>query len=414
VTSVREDLHIHKVANERNFCACVFSGGGQDAVDNCGWLSPDQFTDRKLAEFWAQVLQHEDALRAANDTGLTNELINYCTQAPTLARVDEYARLIAEDAYLMTVLSELSEIARDISNRDSTSVISKIDNLHAKPITHGKQGFTPEIIDSEFRQVIRDDSPSLMTRLPAIDNILGGLFGGELIVIASRPGMGKTQLVLQIGRVSAIEGKKVLFFSLEMQRVQLWARMACPLAGYEWKDVRAKRVDEEGLVKIEEASISLRRRLGSNFIVQDEEHSIFGIHQACVRYRPDLVIIDQLPDVIWHDPNEKKLHWYGKACKYFRHYIAKKLDAPLILVHQLSRKPEDRPDKRPQMADLRDSGEIEQRADVIGLGYRQDVYKGRAPGQHKVPFELVIEKNRQGNSKSTALLDYDLKAQWFA
>jgi replicative DNA helicase len=218
---------------------------------------------------------------------------------------------------------------------------------------------------------------------------------------------------LQIGQSVAFSGKKVLFFSLEMDERQLWARMACPLAGFEWADVRAGNVAEEGLKRIEAKSAELRDKFGERFIIVDDRTKVHEMYRMAMTLDPDLVIIDQLDEIEWHVAGAKKHEWYGEAAKYLRRNIAKKLGVPVILIHQINRDTEDRQDKRPMISDLRWSGELEQRVDVLILLYREDLYTGRSPGQVDVPFEANIAKNRQGDAGVIARLNYNLKRQWF-
>jgi replicative DNA helicase len=138
------------------------------------------------------------------------------------------------------------------------------------------------------------------------------------------------------------------------------------------------------------------------------------MHASIISNKPDLVVIDQLADIHWHDPKEKKIEWLGKACWHIRQIFAKRMRIPVVVVHQLNRDVEGRPDKRPTLSDLRDSGEIEQRSDIVLGCYREDYYAGRPEGVHIVPFEVSPLKFRQGNSEARAILEYDLATQWFS
>jgi replicative DNA helicase len=198
-----------------------------------------------------------------------------------------------------------------------------------------------------------------------------------------------------------------------MSAEQLWGRMACPAAGVEWRNVRAGRIDNAQFSNLEAQSISLSQSYGDNLIIAENALTIFAIQRIAADTRPDIVIIDQLPEIIWHDPDEKEVSWYGKACRYFRNMIAKRLNVPVILIHQLNRAVEERQNKRPVLADLRWSGEIEQRADVVLMCYREDYYDDGSNPITRVPFELWTRKHRQGVKDSLVILEYDLKDQWF-
>jgi hypothetical protein len=189
--------------------------------------------------------------------------------------------------------------------------------------------------------------------------------------------------------------------------------MACPYANTTWREVRANEVSDATLKRLLEESDKLHDGFGDRLIIEDNVYTVNEMHNLCVDYQPDIVFIDQLPDIQWHNPHEEELIWFGKACKHIRQYIAKNLRCAVVLVHQLNRSVEQRKDKRPKLSDLRMSGEIEQRSDVVWMGYRDDYYdENPSTGSH-VPFELWVMKNRQGISKVRSVLNYNLENQWF-
>ncbi len=161
-------------------------------------------------------------------------------------------------------------------------------------------------------------------------------------------------------------------------------------------------------------SEELRLLYGDNLVIVDDVFTAQSIQRVCAAYAPKLVVIDQLAEFIWHDPNESRVIWYGKVVKHLRHYVANNLDCPVILNHHINRAVEVREDKRPQLSDLRDSGEVENRSDVVLLCYREDIYSGRDANQYEVPMEVRVAKNRQGETGGVAVLNFNLKEQWFS
>lgn len=410
--SLSQDLFLEQSEREWMFCASLMSGCGKHAQIDCAWLSPSVFRVKRLGEYWERVLEHGDELRAANEIGVLNELLIKAADVPLVHRYDEYARLVGDSVYLASTVAGVQRIVKDVTKRDVEEVQKGIARLGDGLPATDKRAYTANEIVDNFAHTMQSGMPTIMTRIADLDGITGGIFPQELTIIASRPGMGKTQLALQIAKNVALSGKKALFFSLEMSMVQIWARLACPLAGYEWRDVRSGNVPKEALQEIDKHSRKLAADLGDNFLIQDDAFGIHDIHRVCVQHMPDLVVIDQLPDIAWHE-NEPELVWLGKACKYMKQNMARGLNLGLIVIHQINRGTEGRDEKRPKLADLRASGEIEQRADTVLMLYRTDYYHGRDNGQTVVPMEVWMRKARMGEQDSLAILDYDLKRQWF-
>jgi replicative DNA helicase len=408
------DLTHHQLENERYFAACILTTP-ELIVNDYGWLDPSLFCDSFIKEFWRKTLAYNgDAYRAANELSMLSEVYGWVNEIPSTLRVDEYARAISEDYYLRNVLDNLGQIAtlahsRDIDNlRSLVHYVGEIEPF-GRSNTH-----LPADIHKEFVAMIRGNMPSIETGIMGLDNLVGRFFPTELTLLAGRPGTGKTALLLQAGRqVAEHKNKKVAFFSLEMERHQLWARMACPMAGLEWTNVRAGKVSQMQLDELERQSAMLARRLGDRFIVIDDARTVMEIHRVVMDLQPDLVIIDQLDNIQWHEAGVPMIIWYGSACKYLRDIVARKAYVPVLMICQLSRKVEDRQDKRPVLSDLRESGKLEQVADSVLLVSRQDLYTGRPQSQTCVPMLVDNAKNRQGEQGGSCYLDYDLKQQWF-
>jgi len=405
-------LSREKHDQELLFAACVLCSP-DIALQESLWLSPLVFTDDKLQKFWDEVRNGSDPVNSANNHGLTTELAGWMNRVPNVTKPDVYARKIAEYKYSLDVLSGNKEVVKAILNKDIGKARSILNTLAETDIDNPIIGKSAVDMGNRLVQMLdAGESHYVKTHISAIDNI-SGMYGGDLIVIAARPGMGKTALVFVIGRNVAFSGKKVFFFSLEMVAEQLWGRAVSGYAGFDWRDVRKNNIDDAGKQKVKDFSSKFQRRLGSNFVVFDDVFTTGEIIQACLRGKPDLVIIDHLGEIDWDDPNEREVTWFGKACKQLRTGIAKKLMIPLVLVHQLSREVEERKPPIPILKDLRWSGEIEQRSDVVWMGFREDVYLKEQVQADIVPFELWGRKDRQGFINSRMDLNYNLKKQDF-
>lgn len=388
-------------------------------LETCGWMSEDLFADDLVRKFWKRIKESEincadDAVRASIESGLFFE-VNEVGASSYVFSFEEWANQISKLAYFRRVMGASRDLVSAVARREENTVREVLEKTKTLEVQDGKKsGISMKELDAEFAELLSRPPATIRTYLPEVDKMMGGFYPGELTVIAARPGIGKTALMLQMARQIAFAGKKALLISMEMARSQVWARMACGDASLEWYRVRDGEANEEELERLAVARRHLVDNLDGHLIVDDESWDVFEVERSVIVNNPDIVMIDQLPDVRWHIPNESPVEWYGKACWYFRQNIARRRRLPVVLVHQINRDVEDRRDKRPMLSDLRMSGEIEQRADIVLGLYREDIYSGRTPGIYKVPFEISTLKNRQGNAGNIAsILEFDLQAQWF-
>jgi len=405
-----------QLENERMLVASAYISPNT-AVSDAGWIEGCSFIDQELGNYWERIKSGCDPIEVAIEMGIAPELLKYSNRLPTAMKAQSYAREIDKAVYLRRALKHLSNAAKLIYQRDVVGVEKELNELlDSSPNNDGDIACSAIDLDKEFRVMLSDPNlggVAIKSAIPTLDKRLGGFFRGEISVLAARPGMGKTAVSFQIARNMARAGNKVLYLSLEMSRMQLWARAACPLAGYTWLDVRSGDVNSEGLEKIAIQSQNLQTIYGDNLLIHDSVSTLPEMYQVVSKYMPDFIVVDHLGEIMWHVPSEEEIHWYGKALKFMLRFWSKALNCHTLVIHQLSRKVEERKDKRPQLQDLRWSGEIEQRADVVLMCYRDDYYLDVPTNATVVPFELWIKKNRQGAMNKCVMLDYDLKKQWF-
>ena len=283
------------------------------------------------------------------------------------------------------------------------------------------------LTDLERRQQAhqRGECVGISTGLPCMDRITGGWRGGQLVILAARPAMGKTAVALHFAQAAAGAGVPVCIFSLEMPATQLGGRMLVGASGVDARAFRSGAVSTEDWQRIEPGAARLSELPVT--IIDTPSISMPAIRAQCRALqrqgRCGMVVIDYLqltaPDSDKRNNREREVAEMSRAAKV----LAKELDVPVILLSQLSRKVEERADKTPVLADLRESGAIEQDADMVIFIDRPAIRKEETIDTAKfglIPSEGVgvfsIAKNREGatgriyfrhNESLTRITDYD-------
>lgn len=255
----------------------------------------------------------------------------------------------------------------------------------------------------------------LMTRYADLDEYLTGLYPGQLIVLAARPSVGKSALGLNIADNIADRGTPVGFFALEMSKSELTGRSVARLSKVPTNLHRqASKLDQHQINALKTAAHALR---GRPLKVDDNPGStlseIRGRARRAVRqHKLGLLVVDYL-QLVNGDGRRKNDSRQNEVADISRglKLLAKELNIPILAISQLSRKVDDRPDKRPVLSDLRDSGAIEQDADVVLFLYREELYKIVDPEKAR-DAELIVAKNRNGDTGTVQLLWFP-KRQYF-
>jgi replicative DNA helicase len=259
------------------------------------------------------------------------------------------------------------------------------------------------------------DNPSDVTGVPTgfydLDRNLSGMQAGDLIILAARPSMGKTALAINIAEHVALnEGLPVAVFSMEMGASQLAVRIVGSIGRIDQSHLRTGRLTDEEWPRLSEAieklrTISLHIDETAGLTVSELRANARRLARQCGKL--GLIVVDylQLMSVSSSMSDENRATAVGEISRGLK-MLAKELQCPVIALSQLSRGVESRPDKRPMMSDLRESGAIEQDADVIMFIYRDDYYnKMDGPNPSKEPgvAEVIIAKQRNGPTGTTKL-----------
>lgn len=247
-----------------------------------------------------------------------------------------------------------------------------------------------------------DGVTGLATGFPDLDQKLSGLQRSDLIIVAGRPSMGKTSFAINIAQYAGVKGAVVAVFSLEMSREQLVTRMLCTEAKVDMQRVKTGQLTPQDWNNL---SIALGNLSGARFFIDDTA----GITVADMRSKLrrlkmetgsiDLVVIDYLQLMSYSGKADNRTNIVAEITRALK-IMARDLDVPIILLSQLSRAPEQRTDHRPMMSDLRESGSIEQDADVIIMLYRPSVYDELAGNE----AEAIVAKHRNGPTGTVDLI----------
>ena len=334
---------------------------------------------------------------------------------PSSANVMEYAAIVKDKS----VLRQIGETAAAMTtmvmdNQGSAAEVLEAAEQRIYAIRQGKSAQGLHHITSVMAEVyerlselVASESaiPGISTGLPDVDTVISGLNKSDLILLAARPGMGKTSMALNIllhaGKHS---GKACVFFSLEMSREQLAMRLLSNESFVDNKKLTTGRLDPQDWEKIALATSSLNC---SNILIDDNPSlSVADMKAKCRRVENlGLVVIDYLQLMTSAggkqnyagESRQQVVSDISRALKI----MAKELNVPVICLSQLSRANESRPDKRPRLSDLRESGAIEQDADIVMFLYREDYYDHDTENHNLA--ECIVAKNRHGELSTVPL-----------
>jgi replicative DNA helicase len=336
------------------------------------------------------------------------------------ASVSEYARIVKEKSLVRRLIhASNNTIARCLEAADDPETLidlaqSQIFEIAEQKVKSGFLGIR-DIVKSSFGTIdVLFDRGQRVTGVETgfvdLDNMTSGLQPGELIIIAARPSLGKTALALNIAAHAATQHKRVIgIFSLEMSKESLLIRLLCSEAGIDGHKLRTGFSSREDWNKMTRA---LGRLAEAPLYIDDTPAlSIMQIRAKARRMKMerglDLLIVDYLQLVTGQGRFENRTQEVSFISRSLKS-IAKELHVPVVALSQLSRAPEERPGHRPQLSDLRESGSIEQDADVVLFIFREDVYRrGGEEGEGAEPggkTELIIGKQRNGPTGSVPLV----------
>ncbi|MEE2839727.1 MAG: replicative DNA helicase [Acidobacteriota bacterium] len=333
---------------------------------------------------------------------------------PRVSSVDHYARIVKEKSLLRKLIHSANEILlRGISNEEDP--LELLERAEKSIFEIGqekiKSGFVQlqDLLTESYENIEalyqrKELITGVSTGFVDLDRLTSGFQPADLIIVAARPGLGKTSLVVNIAQYAALQDAKAVgIFSLEMAAQQLVTRMLCAEARVDSHKVRSGYLSKEDWNRLAKTMSKLAR--AQVFVDDTPGISIVEMRSKARRLKAehglDLLIVDYLQLMsgtstgtrVRYENRQQEISAISRSLKA----MAKELQVPLIAVSQLSRAPEQRRgDHRPQLSDLRESGSIEQDADLVLFIYREDLYKKEEDLEEQGVVQLIIGKQRNG------------------
>lgn len=419
-------------AEESVLGACFLSKYAlQKATEN---LLPESFYNEKNAKIFSSMIALQEEKTPIDLTTITsylkkkNELnevggVEYLTEVlnfvPTASNVDYYIQTVEENAILRRLIETANEIAtegyrndesiNEILDSSEKKILSIVKNRKSSEFRSIKEVLAKTQSDLERLSEFKNEITGLATGWYDLDKLTTGLHPNEFIIIAARPAMGKTAFALNLATHAAMtQNKSVAIFNLEMSAEQLAMRILSSLGQIEGFKLRTGNLMNNDWKRINEAISQLSN---TNLVIDDTPGITIGeIRAKCRRLASSekglaLVVIDYLQLISggknYGANRQQEVSDISRSLKT----LAMELNVPIIALSQLSRSVEGREDKRPIMSDLRESGSIEQDADIVSFLYRDDYYNKEARTEDNTSIsELIIGKHRNGPTTTIELL----------
>ncbi|PJA14201.1 replicative DNA helicase [Candidatus Dojkabacteria bacterium CG_4_10_14_0_2_um_filter_Dojkabacteria_WS6_41_15] len=309
---------------------------------------------------------------------------------------------------MISAAASITDLAFDEEKPTSDVVNQAQHELFTVSVQGVDKGFTHirDVLEQVYEEaaqvnVAEGGLLGVTTGFTLLDGVLGGLQKSDLIIIAARPSMGKSSLMLDMVRSMALEKRKVAIFSLEMSQQQLVSRLLSSQSGVGLWEMRTGKLNDDEFSKLSEGTgilsdldVSIDDTPGANIVEIRTKARRLYMEQGI-----DAIFVDYM-QLIQGNTREGRVQEVSQISQELKN-MARELKIPVVALSQLSRKTEDRPDRMPQLSDLRDSGSIEQDADVVMFIHREDYYDPET--ERKGIAEIKISKHRNGPTGSVDL-----------
>ena len=334
---------------------------------------------------------------------------------PTAANIEYHAEIIREKALIRRLIEQATHIITDAYDKGEKEVKELLDQAEQRIFqvaeSQKREGFLPikQILWKTFEHIEKlQESGSSITGVPTgfadLDRMTTGLQGGDLCIIAARPSMGKTAFALNVAATAAIKHQKpVAIFSLEMSAGQLVQRLLCSEGRVDAQRLRTGRLTREENARLGTAAghlntapIWIDDQAGANVLEVRAKARRIQSELSSNQQSLGMLVIDYMQLMSGTGGSESRTQEVSQISRGLK-ALARELDVPMIALSQLSRGPESRNDKRPMLSDLRESGSIEQDADVVMFLFRPEYYaSAEERGELEGKAELIVAKQRNG------------------
>lgn len=360
----------------------------------------------------SNTLAEKNLLESVGGANYLADLIN---DAVTATYISQYAKIVSEKNLLRKLIKTGTEIADSAYDQDYEDIESFLDDAEAKVFAIGEKKKGTGLV--EPGDIVRHSIEKIeylynrkaeVTGVPSgfkdLDKLTAGFQPGELIILAARPSMGKTAFALNLAlHVALREKKTIAFFSVEMSKEALMMRMLASEARISISDIRVGRITDAQWPKLINAAATLSD--AKIFIDETSGISPFEVRAKTRRLKAqhglDLILIDYLQIMDLKQKVESRERAVSEISKTLK-AVSKELQVPVIALAQLNRGVEGRSDRRPMLSDLRESGAIEQDADVICMLYREEYYDRDNP-ENRGLAEVIVGKQRNGPTDTVKL-----------
>ena len=418
----------HLEAEESIIGAVMLSPGAIEAAQEAGLTRDDFYRNGTLGLLFATACEmHDeklpvDAITLADrlesrgqlgEVGGKQRVHELAALVPTSANTGHYARIVRQHA----VLRRLEQTGQRIAAL-SKEPFTEVDELLAKAESFLSEAVAPTIgtgfesaADAAaetllaLAEAIKTGQPryGLLTGFTDLDNSLTGFHPGNLLLLAARPGMGKSALAVNAADNIVAEGTPVGLLTLEMSKNEVTLRRLASLGGLDGKRLKIGKVSEEEKPKLRDAAKLIKAR--RHFFIEDNPATTPQKLKAEVRKlqrreKLGLLIVDYLQLMVSAHNEENRQQQIAAISRSLK-LLARELSIPILALSQLNRNVEGRSDKRPMLADLRDSGALEQDADVVMFIYRDDQYNPASTDAGVA--EIIVAKNRHGSADTVKL-----------
>lgn len=418
-----QGAHPHSHAAEQAVLGAALSV--RDALEEAAEsLKAEDFYVNAHKEIFSAMLQIHQAGHAVDMVTLREELARYgkleaaggdtyladiYLAVPTAENVRHYIRIVEERSLQRGIIRAGGEMMRDGADdeRDVEESLNQAERrIYALSMRKSEESLLPasDVVPAALARIgelvaNKGKLTGVDTGFTDLNRRTNGLQPSDLIIVAARPAMGKTTFALNVAQHAAVHDKRcVAVFSLEMSREQLMQRMLCTAASIDSEKIKNGTLSQQEQMDLFEASIPLQN--AKLFIDDTGGATVASIRSKCrrlrVRHGLDLIVIDYMQLMSGtgqtgrkNDNRQQEVSDMTRSMKL----LARELDVPILLLSQLNRDVEKRAEKRPMVSDLRESGSIEQDADMVLLLYREQVYNPEADNTS----EVIIGKHRHGS-----------------